>query len=363
GDLALEINSLSRALAEERLGSMETTNLLRKVMAEAGTMIFAFSRDNRLRMVNQTGARFLGKPEAEILDCTAEELGIADLVDGPPSGVVTRIYSGTEKRWIVRRGTFRQSGEPHRLVVLSEASEALRAEERTAWQRLIRVLSHEINNSLAPIRTIARTLRRMASNTELPVPLSEHLDHGLEVIHNRADSLGRFLQSYARLARLGVPARQPVALAPLIAQVTALESRLIVNVTPGPAVYISVDPDQLEQALINLIKNAADAVLLAENTGPTSVSVFWKTSAKDIEISIVDEGIGLTETENLFVPFYTTKQEGSGIGLLLTRQIVEAHRGTLTLKNRSDRLGCEVEIKLPACVVNAPEASRLTSDL
>lgn len=353
GDLALEINSLSDALAEERLGSMETTNLLRKVVAEAGTLIFAFSRDNRLRMINQTGARFLGKSEPEILACTAQELGIADLLEGPSSGVISRTHSGVEKRWIVRRGGFRQGGEPHRLVVLSEASEVLRAEEQTAWQRLIRVLSHEINNSLAPIRSIAGTLRRMTSNTELPMPIAEHLDHGLDVIHQRAESLSRFLKSYTQLARVGVPARQPVAIGPLIARIAALESRLDINVIPGPDVYISADPDQLEQALINLIKNAVDAVLLAENVSPTAVNVSWQVHGKDIEMGILDEGTGLTETENLFVPFYTTKPSGSGIGLLLTRQIIEAHHGTLTLKNRADRPGCEIEIKLPTCVADS----------
>lgn len=363
GDLALEINSLSRALAEERLGTLETTNLLRQVMAEAGTIIFAFSPDNRLRIVNRSGARFLGKREEQIMSRTAEELGIEDLVEGPSWEVVSREDSGAEKRWIVRRASFRQSGEPHRLIVLSEASEALRAEERMAWQRLIRVLSHEINNSLAPIRSIARTLGRMASNTELPMPISEHLSHGLEVIHDRADSLSRFLQSYAQVARVPTPARRATALDNLIARVAVLESRLAVKIIPGPQIYIYVDPDQLKQALINLIKNATDAVLLAEkDISPEAVTVTWTIHSKDVEIWIRDEGIGLTETENLFVPFYTTKQTGSGIGLLLSRQIIEAHKGTLVLKNRRERTGCEVEIKLPMCVLDRSELRDLAPD-
>jgi nitrogen fixation/metabolism regulation signal transduction histidine kinase len=357
GDLAMEINNLSRALAEERLGSLETANLLRKVMAEAGAIIFSFSPDNRLRIINRAGLQFLGKPEEKVLNCTAEELGIEDLLEGPLWEVVSRLGSGGEKRWIVRRATFRQSGEPHRLIVLAEASEALRAEERLAWQRLIRVLSHEINNSLAPIRTIARTLGRMASNTELPMPISEHLGHGLEVIHDRADSLGRFLQSYTRLARLPVPARRAVPLDSLLNRVATLEGRLAVKVIAGSNLYVYVDPDQIEQALINLVKNAAESVLLASenNIGPEAVTIYWTAHAKDLEIWIRDEGIGLTETENLFVPFYTTKQSGSGIGLLLSRQILEAHQGALVLRNRTDRTGCEVEVKLPRCVVEMPE--------
>jgi nitrogen fixation/metabolism regulation signal transduction histidine kinase len=363
GDLALEINSLSRALAEERLGKLETTSLLQKVMAEAGAIIFAFSPDNRLRIINRAGARFLAKPEDMLLNRTAAELGIEDLVEGPATEVVSRMDSGAEKRWIVRRASFRQSGEPHRLIVLAEASEALRAEERLAWQRLIRVLSHEINNSLAPIRTIARTLERMASQTKLPMPIAEDLSHGLGVIHGRADSLARFLQSYTRLARLPVPACREVALDQLLQRVSSLEARVNVKVLPGSDVHVNVDPDQLEQALINLVKNAAEAVLLAseQNIGPDAVTVSWTVRGKDLEIWVRDEGVGLTETENLFVPFYTTKQSGSGIGLLLSRQIIEAHHGALVLRNRVERTGCEVQVKLPRCVVQKPEPLKAQS--
>lgn len=359
GELALEINALSQALADERLGTVETTTLLRKVTAEAGTVIFAFSPDHRLRLVNRTGASFLGKREDEILNHTAQELGIQDLVKGPAWEVISRPDSGVEKRWIVRRTTFRQHGKPHSLIVLSEASAALRAEERMAWQRLIRVLSHEINNSLAPIRSIARTLGRMTSNTELPEMFSENLSHGLEVIHERADSLNRFLQSYTRVAQVPRPQRRAVPLEDLVFRVAKLESRLAVNIISGPKVRVLVDPDQLKQALINLVKNATDSVLLAsqDQLGSEAVTVSWKVQGRDVEIRILDEGVGLVETENLFVPFYTTKETGSGIGLLLSRQIIEAHQGTLTIRNRMERSGCEVVTRLPLCVVSPLDPS------
>ncbi|HWG50052.1 MAG TPA: ATP-binding protein [Candidatus Acidoferrales bacterium] len=356
GELALEINGVSRALAEERLSAIDTSNLLRKVMAEAGTVIFAFSLDDRLKIVNHVGTRFLGQREEAVLNRTAAELGIADLLEGPPTEVVSRAGFGTNKRWIVRRGNFRQRGEPQRLIILSEASEALRAEERLAWQKLIRVLSHEINNSLAPIRSIAHTLGRISGNAELPMPLSQHLAHGLEVIRDRADFLNRFLQSYTRLAKMPVPARRKVALEQLISRVASLESRLSVNVAPGPPVHINVDPDQLEQALINLIKNAADSVLLSPgHVSPTAITIEWNVHASDLEIRVLDEGIGLTDTENLFIPFYTTKQTGTGVGLLITRQIIEAHQGTLLLRNRENTIGCHVEVRLPKCVAPRDE--------
>jgi nitrogen fixation/metabolism regulation signal transduction histidine kinase len=353
GELALEINSLSRALGEERLASLEAVGLLRKVMAEAGAIIFAFSPENRLRIINRAGTRFLGKLEEEVLNRTAQELGIEDLVEGPASEVISRMDAGAEKRWIVRRAAFRQSGEPHRLVLLAEASEALRAEERLAWQRLIRVLSHEINNSLAPIRSIARTLGRMTSNTKLPTPIATDLISGLEVIHDWADSLGRFLQNYSRLARLPEPSRRRVPLDSLLRRVAALERRVPVKTVAGPQISVYADPDQLELALTNLVKNAADSVLLVSERDFASdaVTLSWTASSNDLEICIRDEGKGLAETEHLFVPFYTTKQSGSGIGLLVSRQIIEAHQGILVVKNRVDRSGCEVRVKLPASVV------------
>ena len=365
GDLAVEINSLSYALAEERLGSLETANLLRKVMAEAGAIIFAFSADERVRIINRAGLEFLRKKEEGVLNHTAQELGIQDLLEGSDWEVVSRPDSGGEKRWIIRRARFRQQGQPHRLILLTEASEALRAEERLAWQRLIRVLSHEINNSLAPIKTIAGTLGRMSSNAQLPRSLAEDLGYGLGVIRDRADSLGRFLQSYAQLAKLPTPTRRVVSLGDLMERIATLEPRLAVKIIPGSNVLVEVDPDQIEQALINLVKNATDSVLLVseKNIGPEAVTLSWSVHSHDVEILVRDEGLGLTKTENLFVPFFTTKESGSGIGLLLSRQIIEAHHGTLVLKNRLDRPGCLVEIRLATCVVESSQPSRLTADI
>ncbi len=355
GELAMEINSLSRALAAEKLGAMETTNLLRKIMTDTGTIIFVLSPDRRLQLVNRAGAVWLGKREEELVNRTVRELGIEHLVQGGATQIISRVDSGVEKRWILRRSNFRQRGEVHWLMVLSEASAALRAEEHLAWHRLIRVLSHEINNSLAPIKTIARTLGRVCSKTPLPAPLSEHLHHGLEVVHDRSESLIRFLQNYTRAATVPPPARRRVTINSLIYRVAALESRLGIHVVPGPEVEINIDPDQIEQVVINLIKNAVDSVLLAGRpVSADAVTISWTDVYKDMEIYIRDEGVGLTQTENLFVPFYTTKQDGSGIGLFLSRQIIEGHQGMLVLRNRNDRQGCEVQIKLPECIVGAP---------
>jgi nitrogen fixation/metabolism regulation signal transduction histidine kinase len=352
GDLAIEINELARALEKERLGGIETINILRRVMAEVGAVIMAFSPDNRLRLLNGAGVSLLGRREVDALHRTAGELGISDLLEGPASETISRSFSNMESRWIVRRTYLRLQGVPHRMVVLSEASEALRKEERSAWQRVIRVLSHEINNSLAPIKSIARTLDKISKNISFPDDVKENFHHGLEVIGSRAESLNRFLQGYAQLAKLPPPTRHNVPLQPIMERVVRIESRLPVTLVAGPDVIVYVDPDQFEHALINLIKNAVEAVLLnpgAEDR-PDAVTVSWKVNGRDLLIRIQDRGIGLSNTENLFVPFYTTKESGTGIGLLLSRQVVEAHAGMLRIHNREDAPGCEVKITLSQCI-------------
>jgi len=360
GDLAIEINNLAQALESERLGTMEAENLLRKVLAEAEGVILAFALDGKLKLFNRAAATFLGKKEEDLSDQGAKELGIADLLEGPTSQTISRLSNGIERRWIVRRTHFRQNGVPHHLVMLSEASEALRAEERLAWQRMVRVLSHEINNSLAPIKSVARTLRRILSQNVLPQRVHQDFDLGLDVIGTRAEALNRFLQSYAQLSKSPPPTRRTVSLKNLAERVSGLEARLPIAVLAGLDIAINVDPDQLEQVLINLTKNATEAVLAKHpvETLPTLgggpvVSMSWTVTGNDLELSVLDRGIGLLDASNLFVPFYTTKETGSGIGLVLCRQIIEAHGGRLTIQNRGDTAGCEVKIKIPACVGSA----------
>ena len=359
GDLAIEINNLARALETERLGTLDVETLLRKVLAEVEAAIFTLAPDNRVKLLNRAAASFVGAAEERLVDRTAEELGITDLLVGPASETISRFSGGIEKRWIVRRTTFRQQGIPHRLILLSEASEALRAEERLAWQRLVRVLSHEINNSLAPIKSAARTLGRIMSNFKLPEDSRHTVELGLNIISTRAEALNRFLQSYARLAKLPPPVRRPVDLKALMERVAGLENRLPIFLGPGPQLEVDVDPDQLEQVLINLIKNGVDAVLArSDKYSEPAVHLEWTAAGKDLVIRILDKGIGLLDDSNLFVPFYTTKETGSGIGLVLSRQIIEAHGGRLMIRNRQDTTGCEVEIKIPECVLlNAERAA------
>jgi signal transduction histidine kinase len=246
----------------------------------------------------------------------------------------------------MRRGSFRQGGSPHHLVVLTDLSRALREEERQAWQRLIRVLGHELNNSLAPIQSVAQSLEtglQRAENSKDEGSMFVDLRQGLAIIRSRTEALGRFMHAYTQLARLPQPSLISVEFGELVRRVAALERRVPVDLAGGPVLTVRADRDQIEQLLINLIRNAADAA--SETRG--RVRIEWFRTPLRLELQILDEGPGISNPTNLFVPFFTTKPGGSGIGLVLSRQIAEAHGGSLTLENRTDRRGCKARLRLP----------------
>jgi two-component system, NtrC family, nitrogen regulation sensor histidine kinase NtrY len=342
GAVMFEINTLSDTLRTQRLGAEEATALLRAVMAEIDVAIFAFDPQGQLALVNRYGEHLIGKPSDEIIGRKASELGLdPDVRAG--SHVHDIEFPGGAGRWEIRRRTFWQGGEPHQLVVVSDVSQPLREQERHAWQRLIRVISHELNNSLAPIKSIAGSLSSLLKRTPQPPDWREDMERGLAVIESRTDALNRFTNAYARLARLPAPSRRPVNFSGLMKRVVDLETRLPIRVSNGPDLTVSADPDQLEQLLINLVRNAVDAAL--ETGGGVCAS--WNRVDSSLEVHVDDEGPGLQNMSNLFVPFFTTKRNGSGIGLVLSRQIAEAHGGTLTLHNREHGRGTRANVRIP----------------
>ena len=346
GELMLEVNTLSEMLREQRLGAMEASALLSTVMTEIDVAVFAFDGEHRLRLVNRAGERVLAERTERLLGKTADELGMADCLDGESARTLERNFSGIAGRWGMRRSTFRQGGVPHYLVVLTDLSRTLREEERQAWQRLVRVLGHELNNSLAPICSIAGSLEDIMKRESRPSDWEDDLRRGLRVIADRSDALSRFMKDYGRLARLPKPQLRPVAISTLVTSAVGLERRMTIEVAGGADTVIQADPDQLQQLLINLIRNAVDASL---ETGG-GVRIGWSKNGASLQVFVQDEGPGIANPSNLFVPFFTTKPSGSGIGLALSRQIAEAHGGTLTLANRTAERGCEASLYLPLTV-------------
>jgi len=370
GELSLEVNALADLLADQRIRAIEATALLRRVVEEIDAPLFAFDPDRVLQLVNPAGEKILQQAAVRLLGRTADEIGLADCLNAANEALVPLPAGSSNARWLVRKSAFRERGVPHTLVVLSDVSRALREEERSAWQRLIRVLGHELNNSLAPIKSIAGSLGSRLAEIELDSDQRRDFERGLAIIEERTASLNRFLQAYRQLASMPPPAKNKVALLPIVERVAFLETRLAVSISRGPDVMLMVDADQIEQMLINLVRNAVEAALepgldsgskrnhhspgnseSATEIREPQVTLHWMIEGQDGEQSVVltidDNGLGLLNPSNAFVPFYTTKPAGSGIGLALSRQIVEAHGGSIELSNLNGKRGCQVRVKLP----------------
>jgi two-component system, NtrC family, nitrogen regulation sensor histidine kinase NtrY len=353
GDLALEINALARTMQRQRSSARDALTLVERVMTSMQSPVLAFDASTHLRLLNPAAELALDLQREISLDQTAEALSIDSLLAVADEDLYAKdprsIQSGAgDTRWSVRRTTFRLHGVPHTLFVLSDVAAALREEERLAWQRLIRVLSHEINNSLTPIISIAGSLRtRLPGSVGMDSGANQDMRRGLSVIEERAASLNRFLQAYQRLMRLPNPRLESVSLGPLLEQIVLLETRLRVAISPGPPISIYADQDQLQHMFINLIRNAADAALDPARTQDARVWATWELISSSAIIKIVDSGLGLMNPENLFVPFYTTKPKGTGIGLVLAQQIAIAHKGSVSLYNNPDAIGCIAEVRLP----------------
>lgn len=339
GEVMIEVNALADLMESRKLEAVEASALLRAVLAQIDAAIFAFDGDGRLQLVNRAGERILGTPRERLQGNTAATLGLDDLLDDEAPATIDRAFAGATGRWNVRRASFRERGQPHRLLVLVDITRALREEEAEAWRRIVRVLGHELNNSLAPIRSIATSMERLVERDPLPDDWREDLTSGMRVIGSRSEALTRFTRAYAQLARLPEPKKRAVRVEPLVRRIVALEVRHPVELV-GPDVTITADEDQLEQLLINLVKNAADAA-------QSRVKVKW-IPGTEFRLTVEDDGPGVSGTANLFVPFFTTKPNGTGVGLVLSRQIAEAHGGTLTLTGRSDGPGAIATLTLPA---------------
>jgi nitrogen fixation/metabolism regulation signal transduction histidine kinase len=342
GELASEVNALADLLQKQRVRSLEATALLARILEVMHAPLFAFDRENLLQLVNNAGVRLLGLTQARSFGRTARELGLEELLGAADQSIHS--FGSKPTRWLLRKAVFRQDGVPHTLLLLADVSLPLQEEEQAAWKRLIRVLGHELSNSLAPIKSIAGSLLARVDNMTGEDATLRDFRRGLGVVESRADSLHRFVQSYRLLAQLPPPQFKHVSLGPLLERVVLLEQRLPVQFEAGPAVLLDADPDQLEQMFINLLANAVDASL---GNGAQLVRATWRREEPGLLVIIEDRGMGIANTDNLFVPFYTTKPAGSGVGLALAQQIARAHGGEIALVNREDGEGARATIRLP----------------
>jgi nitrogen fixation/metabolism regulation signal transduction histidine kinase len=342
GELATEINALASLMQKQRVRSLEATALLARILEVMHAPLFAFDRENLLQLVNNAGLKLMGLPYARCFGRSARELGLDELLGAPDQTIHS--FPPSPTRWLMRKAVFRQDGVPHTLLLLADVSQPLQEEEQIAWKRLIRVLGHELSNSLAPIKSIAGSLLARVDNMEANEATLHDFRRGLGVIESRADSLHRFVQSYRLLAQLPPPKLRPVAIGPLLERVVLLEQRIGVVLDPGPPAILSADPDQLEQMFINLLANAVDASLA---NGARPVRASWNRVDSKLVVTIEDRGLGIANADNLFVPFYTTKPAGSGVGLALAQQVARAHGGEVQLVNREDGEGARATVLLP----------------
>jgi len=348
GELATEINALADLMQKQRVRSLEATALLARILEVMHAPLFAFDRESLLQLVNNAGLKLLGLPYARCFGRSARELGMEGLLGVPDQTIYT--FAGKPTRWLLRKTAFRQDGVPHTLLLLADVSQPLQEEEQIAWKRLIRVLGHELSNSLAPIKSIAGSLLARVDTVDGDEATLKDFRRGLSVVESRADSLHRFVQSYRLLAQLPPPKFKPVSIGPLLERVVLLEQRLPIELDAGPAAMLTADPDQLEQMFINLLANAVDASLA---NGAKLVRASWSRGDSTVTVAIEDRGLGIANADNLFVPFYTTKPTGSGVGLALAQQVARAHGGEVQLLNREDGMGARATVTLPLAYRNS----------
>jgi len=339
-DLIRQINKLADSLTAARYDFKESQLLLAKVIKQIKVAIIACDDNDKITMVNPETERLFSLSESKISHKTLAELKLSQL-DSLKSNSIENLTIGSRTaRWHIFKDGFREQGKQHTLYIFSDLDLLLSQQEQKAWKDLVRVLSHEINNSLAPIISLASTLDKLTNNSEIEDVDKEDIQSGLKIIQDRATSLKHFIQGYRVLTHMPAPQLQSVDIIPAIKQLVALLKYPIDLVIPEQLV-LDVDIAQLEQCLINLLKNADEA-----GGESSAIELIIKTRAQQLHIYILDKGPGIQNLDNVFVPLFTTKEKGTGIGLSLCKQIIQGHNGQLQLANRASG-GCQVEIILP----------------
>ncbi|KNH29543.1 histidine kinase [Pseudomonas syringae] len=337
-----QINDISSQLSRHRQQQREMDFLLQKVISNITVAIYALDGRHRLIWCNNAASRMLGTSLDKLIGDTASAWQLDKLLhNANTEHPVVSDHEGRPGRYKVTSDTYMVDGVQNVLLFVSDVDEMLRQEEQKAWQDLLRVISHEINNSLSPIASISQMLQQhyRHHSDNLPPGFTE----GIDLINRRARELIAFISSYRQLSKLAPALKERVDLTALVAELPLLFSHRVITLNGPRPLMASLDRVQIHQLLINLIKNADESM----GSSSDSIDIEWAEEKGRLLITILDRGVGLTNPKNLFVPFYTTKPNGSGIGLILCRQIAESHGGYLSLENRHEQTGCKVTINLP----------------
>lgn len=341
GELVGLYNAVGDALRLERQNLNQRELLLDTVIQATTQALVLADPGGRVAYSNATARRYFGT------DRKLEGLRLAEAVQPAPAALREAILAGRDRLVTVREngddevyqvshGRFTLNARPHELYLIHRLTRELSRQELASWKKVIRVISHELNNSLAPIASLAHSARVLAAQGD-----RERLDAALATIEERAARLKQFLDGYARFAKLPLPRPERVEWPAFIERLrSAAAFRMDAPPPPHPAWF---DAGQVQQVLINLLKNAHES-----GSRPEDVELRIETRDRGTKFRVLDRGAGMNEAvlKNALLPFYTTKPSGSGLGLALCREVVEAHGGRLTLANR-DGGGLEVRVWLP----------------
>lgn len=349
-ELLILVNNLSDTLALSKIEAKESRQLLDRIMQQMDAMVLAVDEKGRIVMANDSAQKLLLIDMSKQPNLLLADLTIGKVISKAESGIINFEQPQLKGEHFLFKESFLSEGKRHQLFLITSAQRLLLEKERKSWQSLLRVLSHEMNNSLTPISSISQSMTQKLKNEDKALN-RDSLLMGVEIINERASSLSSFISSYSQLSHLPDPNKSTFAIEGLIHSCAALFSDCRVVFTKESIelnnLTINADKAQLEQVFINLFKNAQEAMQASDNNDDNIIEVCCEMDKKYFQLHICDSGTGIANEENLFVPFYSTKPQGSGIGLALCKQILFNHGGLLTLANRKETRGAEAIISLP----------------
>lgn len=353
--LVNSINTLSHELSSHKLANIEKRALLEKIITQIDIGVITADEDGNVSAINRAAIVML-QIEQESPIKTLQQIPLT-LPDKPGKALVHLQFGEQFKKLYVQVDSFREFGSDQTLILITDMNHVLRQEELKSWESLVRVISHEINNSLAPIASLSNSLIDIVNHCDFNQPdalqdAREDITSSAKIISDRAKSLTDFIAQYRSLTHINQPQREVITIRALVNPILPLFAPQKIMLEGDADLVCALDSTQIKQVLINLLKNAVEAIqhpdagdALAAIT--IAVAVIQFPQGNKLRIDIIDSGCGIRHNQNLFVPFYTTKAQGSGIGLALSRQIIELHQGSLRIFNRETAQGCCARIELP----------------